>query len=210
MSQPRPEHDTPATTGKPPGLVVKIADAREREIALQRRAEIYTQELGYHGLDEYDKDAIHLVAMDERGEMVGAVRLLGPRPLPLELESHVPLDAEFNRALQVGGFWVHRKGRRIGSSWAVPELLRQGMVKVARCLGSNAIVLRTHIRPLSRYYRMAGFVHWREKDFVHPAWGPVFTMVLRVESDNFSSASRLPEPFERRPSLLSERVPADA
>jgi predicted GNAT family N-acyltransferase len=179
MSQPRPEHDTPTTTGKPPGLVVKIADAREREIALQRRAEIYTQELGYHGLDEYDKDAIHLVAMDERGEMVGAVRLLGPQPLPLEVFSFLTpteVDLQLGCApLQIGGLWISHLQRRIAHKSLVSLALLKYAIAIAERFAASAFVLRTVPR-LRAYYETVHFRPLGKGIFDDPHWGRVAIM----------------------------------
>lgn len=165
-----PLEATPGTTG--PGIVVKIANPREREIAIARRAEIYTAELGHHGLDEYDRGAVHLVALDEGGEMLGACRLLGPQPLPTELEGFVQLGSLLpcgGYSMQAGGLWVLKHKVDLKRRIFVALALWRRALSLAAKTGATALVVRTLPR-LSPYYRSVGFQSLSQALFHDPTW----------------------------------------
>ncbi len=190
MPEPRSDPQTRAGVARQRGLVVKVADAREREVALARRAEIYTRELGYHGLDEYDKIAIHLVAIDDQHGIVGAVRLLGPKPLPLEVASFLPSQVLANlegRIGQIGGLWVTREGRRVIHTTVSLALLDFSLSVAAR-LRLTALVLRT-VPSLQDYYRMVRFRSLGRGIFPDPHWGEVAVMVRGIPESCGSEAT---------------------
>lgn len=160
------------------GLTFKVADDNERVQALRRRSEIYELELGHHGTDEFDATAAHLVAINESGLVVSAMRVILQRPL--EIERHLDLSAiveQNKRVSQIGGFWVE-------DQWRVVEqhrFLQIGMLKLAYMFGGandiGQFVMYTYPR-LVQFYRGAFFEDLCRR-FAHPAWGDV--SVLRLD-----------------------------
>lgn len=165
-----------------PPVRVKLADTLERRVALRARGFIYAGELGHHGLDTADSTAMHLVAL-VGDDIVAAVRLVGPTPLPLEVTRFFPNLGANQKILQVGGFWIHSAFRRV-TSWniRVPIALHRETIRIARRLNVHGIYLRTHVPNVKPFYQAAGFQPVSQLDFHHPQWGHVYSMYLTVET----------------------------
>lgn len=177
-------------------IVVKVANLREREIALSRRAEIYQKELGYHGIDEHDRNAVHLVAIDRRGEIVGAARMLGPSPLPLELDEFVAIPPFFppgGVAMQLGGLWVSKEKKDLKSRFFTPLALWRRILEIAVKTRTKVLIVRTLPR-LAAYYKTVGFRSFPGGPFHDPTWGRVALMfqLLPAESELVEGAGRDP------------------
>lgn len=171
------------TSGGDSPLVVKVAGSAELVEALRLRAAIYSEELGFHGVDFADRTALHIVALRDE-ELVGALRLIGPSPLPLEIEQYTRPEAATSRTMQIGGFWIGKNYRRVtGSNIGLFNAFGTAISRCARRLGVCSILLRTHIPEVEPLYRAAGFRRVPTLDFVHPMWGPVYAMRLQVVSE---------------------------
>ncbi|MCX8071048.1 MAG: hypothetical protein N3C12_01165 [Candidatus Binatia bacterium] len=159
-------------------VYVKVADARERLLTVASRREIYLQDLGRVGIDFADRTALHIAGFAGT-ELVAAIRLIGPSPLPLEMFRFVGSPPLENRALQAGGFWVRRDFRRLRArSGELFRLLYAKLLEVATRHSAAAIYLRTPSRPVAELYRAVGFLRLQSLDFLDPEWGPVYTMWL--------------------------------
>jgi N-acyl-L-homoserine lactone synthetase len=164
-----------------PGITFKVATGLESVEAIRLRSEIYQDELGHSGVDEFDQSAHHLIAVDSRGEICAAIRILGPEHRPFEIERFVSLNevvAEGRVAAQIGGFWVRSGDRRVRN----PSFLPLGMLKLAyefaRKRQITDFVMRTHITKLRRFYERGFFRLVEGMEFTHPDWGPVYVMHL--------------------------------
>lgn len=161
------------------GVTFKIATENEREQALERRARIYDTELGAQGTDEFDTDAVHLVAIDTDGRVVSALRVITQRPF--EIESYLDLETIADTTLataQTGGFWVDNEWRIVRQR----RFLQVGMMKLAfmfgRSHGITQFVMYTYDR-LTNLYR-AAFFDAISISFCHPVWGHVRVMRLNL------------------------------
>ena len=141
-------------------LTFKLASGPERTEAIRLRKELYQEELGYHGSDEFDDDAHQLIAVDEDGQIVGAIRILDPLQRPFEIERFVNIESILgdNRTPgQIGGFWIRTADRRVQGGAFLPL----GMLKVAfmfaRKRGITDFVMRTHVGALQRFYERGLF-----------------------------------------------------
>lgn len=164
-----------------PTIVVKVADSLERFLALGLRGMIYLEELGQHGIDLADRHAIHLIAVRERNVMA-ALRLLGPGPLPLEVAEFMAMGRDSGRVMQVGRFWIRKDMRRITAESApLFGALRIAMLATAKRLAAREILLRTPVQDVDALYRSVGFERVQELDFHDPVWGDVYVMRLVVD-----------------------------
>jgi len=168
-----------------------LARGGDRAEAIEHRRRIYTDELGYHGVDAFDAVAQHIVARSVDGEMVGASRLLGPETRPLEIEQHLDLTDVVlpdSRPAQIGGLWVRPEVRSMRSGYMLPLALLRCLVQIAERHSVTDLVLRTHVTSVKSLYLRAGFVEQPRAEFFHPSWGTVFVMTLDL---------RRPRPYER-------------
>lgn len=163
--------------------VVKIADAAERGESIGKRILIYGEMLGHHGVDEYDRTSVHIVAI-HRGRLVAALRLVGPTPLTVELSQFLNLaEPQFDSAklMQIGGFWAEPAIRRITRNNVLTlNRLFQKSLEVARRFRCAALIMRTVPR-LRSWYSLFGFEMLPHLNYFDPHWGPVVTMRLRIE-----------------------------
>lgn len=189
------------------GLTFKVAEGLERCRALELRAEIYEQELGHHGIDDFDERAHQLIALDASGEMVAAFRILSPDQRPFEIEQFVNLQgfiATGRSPAQIGGLWIRRGDRRMRGR----ALLPLGMLKLAYAFARRHeitdLVMRTHIAQLREFYRRALFRSLDHLGFQHPLWGEVYVMHLDLV-DLEARCSQSKDPVARF--LLSKDAP---
>lgn len=172
-------------------ITAKVADCYERRDALRGRADLYVGDYGHPGVDKFDRPAIHVVAI-AGGKVVAGARVLGPTPIPLELQELVDLQnvVRTSRIFQIGSLWVLPSYRRIREPSEMPSmLLMKKIIYLAQCMDVAGIVLRTAGVQRERYYQAIGFKKLPGAEFCDPVWGSVGVMYLDV------SASRLrPEP----------------
>jgi|GEM_PF-1796509 len=187
------------------GLVVKIADSRERDVVLAGRRLIYEAELGHHGVDMSDRHGLHLVALLE-GDVVGGIRLIGPTPLPLEVSQFLSFDRPAQgRTLQVGGFWLRRAFRRVSPlTLRLFGSLTSHMHRWAQLTQATGVFLRTHVRAVEGLYRAAGFRRLPELEFHHPLWGKVYCMYLPVPRCERANRLQPVSPIEKF--LITQRL----
>lgn len=161
------------------GLVFTVADAAQRTQVLDLRRTIYTEELGHHGIDEFDDAAYHLIACDTAGTILAALRIVGPEQRPFDLEQFVDLDellAPDRVPGEISRFCIRRDRRRVRSDF----MIQAGMLKLthafARKHGLTDFVTLAlpHLRNL---YRVA-FFQPLSPAFEHPMWGKVYPMHL--------------------------------
>ena len=163
------------------GLTFKVAQGVDRDRALELRRTVYEEELGYHGVDDFDKLAYQLIAVDETGDLVSALRIIGPGQRPFEIEQFVEL-AVIVRAgscpAQIGGFCIRKDRRPVSRQ----SFLSLGMLRFAYVFARRQqitdFVMRTHVEQLRDFYRRAFFRVVNELAFHHPLWGPVYVMHL--------------------------------
>ncbi len=156
----------------------KIADSRERVKVVQFRNLLYRDAFGHHGIDMHDRHCVHFLA-SSGGNIVAALRLVGPTPVPLEIEQFVNLRPSFGpgvRVMQVGGFWLAPDYRKVTKATvrAAVDLLDKA-VQFATRLDVAVLVLRT-TELLSKWYVSLGFQRAPSLDYDDPAYGAVFTM----------------------------------
>jgi predicted GNAT family N-acyltransferase len=163
------------------GLIFKVAKGPEIAHVLELRRQIYEDELGYHGIDAFDERAHQLIAVDCEGEIVAALRILGPDQRPFEIEQFVDLSAvipEGRSPAQIGGFWIRPASRRISRQAFLPL----GMLKLACAFARKHqitdFIMRTHVEHLREFYRRAFFRPVDDLAFEHPVWGRVYVMHL--------------------------------
>ena len=168
-----------------PKVTFRIASAAERAEAVRLRSQIYKEELGHHGVDEFDDKADHLIAVDSLGEIIAAIRILGPEQRPLEIEKFVDLRriiGRNRRVAQIGGFWIRAVDRRVQSRSFLPLWMLKVSFTFARKRGITDFVMRTHLEELRRFYERGFFRLVEELGFNHPNWGLVYVMHLDLES----------------------------
>jgi len=172
---------TQETTVSFQGITFKVADEIERAQALSLRAQIYREDLGHHGIDRFDTLAHHLIARDSEGELIAAVRIIGPELRPLEIEQFIDLSSLIGgRPAQIGGFWVRREHRQVIRD----PFLQIGVLKLAydfaRKHAFTDFVMYTYSHLLA-FYRSAYFEQ-KGLHFEHPTWGRVEVMHLDLVS----------------------------
>lgn len=174
-------------------ITCKIADTREREQLLERRALLYWKEFGAPGVDVYDRSAIH-VACTRNGIVLAALRLVGPTPLPLEVEAfqkfgtHVPGQG---RLMQIGGFWLDPAYLRVSTaSLQLAETLFNRALSVAYALGAAGLILRTSELARAKWYAAVGFKRLEWLDYYDPVWGQVYTMYRGLMGEEHSAPGR--------------------
>jgi len=161
------------------GLVFRLADGIERSSVLQLRRQVYTQELGYDPIDEYDERAPQFVAVRSDGEIVGAFRIVMPWQRPLEIERYVDLSAVIapGRSVgQSGALWVRPDYRRVTKDAVLPLGLLKLAFAFARKSGITDLVMRTPTPALRVFYRRAYFLEIERLNFDHPVCGRVYVM----------------------------------
>jgi len=165
------------------GLRFKVADEAERIRSLDIRRQIYSHELGYDPVDEFDEQAAHFVTVTDAGEIIAGFRILTPAQRPLELERFLDFTdfiLDGRSPGQIGALWVHPDHRRITSRGLLPL----GMLKLAVAFASRAgitdFVMRTPVQSLCAFYRRAFFEHVEKFDFEHPVCGKVYVMHLDI------------------------------
>lgn len=171
------ETDTPHAR-----LAFKLADTRERDVALAYRAEIYQRELGGHGVDAFDEVAHHLIVVDPAGQILSALRVIPPSVRPLEIESYVQLSRfiEAERVpAQIGGFWIRPDQRRITSKSLLHLRMMKFALEFSQTLGVTDFASYT-VRQLKTFYGRVGFRPGQPETFVHPGWGEVCLLHLDI------------------------------
>lgn len=167
-----------------PNISFSLAKGSHREALLETRRTIYTDELGYHGIDEFDQQARHIGAFTLDGRIVAACRILGPEQRPLEIESDVDLDrllGPLRRPAQIGGLWVHPEFRKVREGFMLPLALMRCLYIIAERHNVTDLVLRTHVAAVRPLYLRIGFVERTDFAYRHPQWGEVFVMSLDLE-----------------------------
>jgi ribosomal protein S18 acetylase RimI-like enzyme len=175
-----------------PGLYFSVAKGALREAAIDARRAIYTAELGYHGVDEFDRDARQIVAATVTGEIAAACRMIGPERRPLEIETAVNLDELLGsprRPAQIGGLVVHPERRSPAHGYLLPLALMRCLYLVAERTGATDLVLRTHVDAVRILYRRVGFIERTSFGYRHPEWGDVFVMSLDLDEMRSKSLS---------------------
>jgi predicted GNAT family N-acyltransferase len=164
-------------------LIFKVANERERVLALALRQSVLEDEQRPDGFDRLDEISQHLIASNQRGEVVAALRWLGEEHRPYDFERY--LDPETflgpHRGLAFIGRLCVRKDYRLVRRAA---FLQMGMLKltydfaVKREVSDIFMYTFAH---LLRFYRGIFFIPL-EISFVHPLWGPVHLMHLNITS----------------------------
>jgi predicted GNAT family N-acyltransferase len=161
------------------GLVFKVADASERARALELRRKIYEEELGHHGIDDVDQGAHHLVACRSDGEIVAALRIVGPEFRPFDFEEFVTLADVLTAdrlPAEISRFCVRREHRLVRSD----QIIQLGMFKLAHAFARKhgfSDFLTLALPHLQNLYRIASFRNIG-LTFEHPTWGRVQPMRL--------------------------------
>lgn len=104
--------------------VFKIANSiKEKEQIYRLRYQVYCEERGWINasicsqnleIDEYDRDSIHFIALDEDENVIGTIRLIRSAwlPLPIETRCHIKIDdakVSRNRIAEVSRLVVDKK-----------------------------------------------------------------------------------------------------
>lgn len=176
------------------GLTFKVAAGDERARALELRHEVYDQDLGYVPIDDIDERAHHLIAHDEEGQVLAALRIVGPDQRPFDLDQYVavsdfvPLDRS---PAEIGRFCIRRTHRRVSSN----PFIHFGMLKLAyafsRKIGITDFIMCTQPH-LLEFYRRALFDEVN-LSFEHPMWGRLHVMHLDLTMlEEMASGSRQP------------------
>ncbi|MFI5398729.1 MAG: GNAT family N-acyltransferase [Candidatus Binatia bacterium] len=168
-----------ATTTSFDGLTFKVADPQETLRALDLRRQLYTEELGHHGIDEFDQFAHQLVARGADGEIVAALRIVGPDHRPFDLECLVPLSdflTPDRLPAEIARFCVRRDSRRVQKD----HLIHIGMLKLTVAFARKHRLtdfVTLGLPHLLNLYRVAFFRPLRTS-CEHPIWGTVVPMRL--------------------------------
>lgn len=160
-------------SGKFPGLCFSVARGTQRKAAVDARRAIYTAEPGYHGVDDFDRDARQITAMTEAGDIVAACRMMGPEKRPLEIETAVDLGelpGSQRRPAWIGGLWVHPAWRTLADGCLLPLALMRCIYLVAERARATDLVLRTHVDAVRILYRRVGFIERTNFGYPHPKW----------------------------------------
>lgn len=158
-----------------------LARGALRDAAVEARRRVYASELGFHGVDEFDETARHVVAMDQKENLVAGCRMLGPEHRPLEIESNVDLNAlvgDSRRPAQVGGLWVGPEHRNPRQGLLIQLGLMRCLCLIADRTEASDLVLRTHVQQMKNLYKRIGFIERPGFGYRHPQWGDVFVMSL--------------------------------
>lgn len=168
------------------GIRFKLADSRERARAVAMRRVIYAAELGSQGVDAFDQVADHLIALDAGGEIISALRIIGPAVRPLEIEGYVQLSRFIDPGrvpAQIGGFWVRPDQRRVSRT----SMIHLGMLQFASkfLLDLRVTDVTAYTVPKLRvFYGRAGFRSGDPETFTHPIWGRVCLLHLDLRGPN--------------------------
>lgn len=163
------------------GFSFKTAEGEEVSRSIELRRRIYEAELGAPGVDTFDKVARHLIGVTSDGQMVSACRLIGPEERPLEIESFLSLGSVFADSAipaQLGAFWVRPDIRGIAVGRLLPLGMMRFVLRICASVGVTHLILRTHVTSVRALYRRIGFKERDDLGFTHPAWGPVYVMIL--------------------------------
>jgi predicted GNAT family N-acyltransferase len=160
------------------GLTFKLADT-ELQAASQLLQAVYAKAWGHVPNDGLDERAYHLVATDSAGEVVAAVRLLGPDQRPFDLERHVRLSdfiGPDRLPAQIGRLCIRDDYRTIRRS----ALVQMGMLKLTYDFANKRrytdLVMYTYPQ-LVNFYR-GSFFELVGREFEHEHWGTVIVMHL--------------------------------
>ncbi len=146
-------------------------------LALELRRSVYQEEFGHVPADGFDERAHHLVAFNDVGQIVAAMRIVGPEQRPFDLEHSIDLTdympADRSPAL-VGRLSVRHDYRGVSRKRFLP----MGMFKLAylfaRKRGMTDFLTYTYPN-LYQFYRGA-FFQPLIASFEHPTWGTVCVM----------------------------------
>lgn len=162
-------------------LRFKIATASEIPAALALRSRIYSKERGAEGIDSWDDVALHLVALDCAGTVVGTVRLIEAQYRPFDLENFFNIDRlspPILHAAEISRFAVSPSARRL----AAGQMIHLGLLKLLFDLSeahqySDLVSMGLpHLLPL---YRAAYFTV-TDQSVEHPIWGMAHLMRLNL------------------------------
>lgn len=163
------------------GLTFKVADDSERERALDLRRHIYLEELGDPGIDDFDRVAAHLIAVDREGLAVAALRVVGPRYRPFDLERFVRLEGVLpndSNPAEVSRFCIKRNRRAVHRG----QVVHLGMLKLLYEFARQQHItdlLVLALPSLQMLYEVAFFVPL-DISVEHPTWGTVRVMRLDI------------------------------
>ena len=164
------------------GLIFKVANPAEQALAVALRAQVYIRDLGTLPKDELDQTAHHLVALNETGEVVGAVRLVGPEGRPFDLEQFVPLSSflpEGNAVGLIGRLCVRPDYRTVSQRLFVQAGILKLTYLFSRRRQITDLIMYTYPN-LINFYRGALF-SLVGISFAHPYWGDVHVMHLDLQ-----------------------------
>lgn len=167
------------------GLTFKLANTAEQALAVALREQVYTKDLGAVPKDNLDQTAYHLVALNDAGAVVGAVRLLGPEHRPFDLERFVPISSflpEPSAVGLIGRLCVRPDYRTVSQRLFV----QAGILKLTYLFslhrGITDLIMYTYPN-LINFYRGA-FFSPVGISFPHPYWGVVHVMHLDLRKLN--------------------------
>ena len=171
------------------GLTFKVANACERGLAFEFRRVVYEEQFGHLPIDDLDELAHHLVATNENGEIIAAVRIVGPDQRPFDLERYVEL-AQFipkeRIPAMIGRFCIRRDYRGVSKRSFVPMGMFKLSYAFARQQGLTDLLTYAY-RNLYHFYRGA-FFEPMIRGFDHPTWGTV--TVMRLDLDGLEARYR--------------------
>lgn len=112
-------HEVAVTTAERlfEGFTFKVADAGERDKALNLRRELYLEEFGDDGLDSLDDSAHHLVALNPQRNIIAALRIVDAAHRPFDLDHFVELPYLDPARIpaEVGRFCISKDYRQVRS-----------------------------------------------------------------------------------------------
>lgn len=155
-----------------------LADASIRPEVLRFRKAVFEREQGISGLDDFDAEAVHLVACDERG-IIATARIVSPEQRPFAMEQHFDLSAHFSshtKVAEIGRYCVEGHWRSMPQAM----FLHLGMLKLSLLYARSQTIesFVCSVQPhLYAFYRRT---HFRQvgTSFAHPIFGHTTVMWL--------------------------------
>lgn len=186
-------------------VVIRPVSGSEADQLFRFRGDVFCRELGWlptpvdlsGGLrDHFDEVAHNYAAIDERGLVVGSVRVVPDSPSGLPIERNVKLAGlrELMRPAEISRLAVGAELRRT----ALSMLLMKAAYQCARLRGHDFIVMDTYLDPANQalaLYERIGFERLAEP-YVDPAYNnpvPVLALGLDCERAERTLSARDPE-----------------